>query len=66
MSGSEADIIISCLLIDEEGKKQKEERKRLWVHNIFKKRTDSGGHHSPISRSDRGSCEFFPIFSDDP
>jgi hypothetical protein len=42
MSDSEAEIIITCLLIDEEGKKQKKNRKRLWVRNICKKRTDYG------------------------
>ena len=49
MWDSETENIISCLLIDEEGKnqkKKKKKRKRLWVHNICKKRTDSGGHHS--------------------
>ena len=68
MFESETEIIIGWLLIDEEGKKQtkKKKRKRLWVHNLCKKRTDSGGHHSPTSRFDRGVYEIFPIFSYDP
>jgi hypothetical protein len=45
MSDSEVEIIISCLLIDEEGK-QKTKRKRVWVHNICKKTTDCGEYHS--------------------
>ena len=65
MSESETVIIIGCLLIDEEEKKQKK-RKRLWVHNLCKKRTDSGGHHSPTSRFDRGVHEIFPKLSYDP
>jgi hypothetical protein len=40
VSDSEAEIIISCLLIDEE-EKQKRKRKRVWIHNICKKRMDS-------------------------
>jgi predicted ATP-binding protein involved in virulence len=63
MSDSEAEIIISCMLIDEEEKKQKKKCKRLSARNIRKKIKEFGECHSLFSDSIENYVKIFPIFS---
>jgi hypothetical protein len=56
-----AEIILSCLLIDEE-EKQKRKRKRVWVHNICKKRMDCGEYHALFPDLIEDDVKFFQYF----
>jgi hypothetical protein len=62
MYESEAEIIISCLLTDGEEKKQKKKCKRLWVHNICKKRMDFGEYHALFPDLIGYNVKFFQYF----
>jgi hypothetical protein len=64
MSDSETGIIISCRLVDEDGKKQNKKRKRKWVQNICKKRTDfeGGGYHALFQNSIEDYVKMFQYF----
>jgi hypothetical protein len=64
MCDSEGEIIVSCLLIDGEGKKRKKKESDCG-HTTFA-RNGLWRASLTISRFDRGLYEIFPIFSYDP
>ncbi|CAK1587669.1 unnamed protein product [Parnassius mnemosyne] len=61
----EETIVIACLLAEEEEEKAKNSRKRkhnIWVHDIFRKRSQHGEYHTLFPDLLNDDAKFFQYF----
>ncbi|CAG4951265.1 unnamed protein product [Parnassius apollo] len=61
----EETIVIACLLAEEEEEKAKNSRKRkhnIWIHDIFKKRSQRGEYHTLFPDLLNDDAKFFQYF----
>lgn len=63
MEESDEEVVVACLLAEEEELEKSVKRKHsIWIHNIFKKRSEHGEYHTLFPDLLNDDTKFFQYF----